>query len=71
MAPEVMMGNPYDNKADVFSLGVVCCEIITRLDGLKFKRSIPEGFAFHVEEIRDAAPDDTPEGNLRHSTRVL
>ena len=62
MAPEVMMGQPYDNKADVFSLGIVCCEIITRLDGLKFKRSIPAGFSFDIDEIKDAAPTDTPAG---------
>jgi len=69
MAPEVMTGLPYDSKADVFSLGVVCCEIVTRLDGMKFKRSIPSGFAFDLDEIRDAAPPDTPPGT--HSTKIF
>jgi len=31
MAPEVMMGHPYDFKADVFSFGMVLVEILTRV----------------------------------------
>lgn len=31
MAPEVLNGKPYNEKADVFSYGIVLCEIITRL----------------------------------------
>lgn len=63
MAPEVMMGHTYDQRADVFSLGVVCCEVLTRLDGLKFKRSIPAGFTFDLVDIALAVPSDTPDGN--------
>ena len=32
MAPEVFSGKSYDEKADVFSYGIVVCEIISRLD---------------------------------------
>ena len=32
MAPEVLSGKHYDEKADVFSYGIVACEIISRLD---------------------------------------
>ena len=32
MAPEVLNGRRYDNKADVFSYGIVLCEIISRKD---------------------------------------
>ena len=32
MAPEVLSGKPYDEKADVFSYGIVVCEVISRLD---------------------------------------
>ena len=32
MAPEVLNGKRYDNKADVFSYGIVLCEIISRKD---------------------------------------
>ncbi|KAE9007656.1 hypothetical protein PR002_g16128 [Phytophthora rubi] len=31
MAPEVMVGNPYDEKADMFSLGVVLSELSTHM----------------------------------------
>ena len=30
MAPEVLKHKPYDEKADVFSYGIVLCEIISR-----------------------------------------
>lgn len=30
MAPEVLSSKPYDEKADVFSYGIVMCEIISR-----------------------------------------
>ena len=32
MAPKVLSGKAYDEKADVFSYGIVVCEIISRLD---------------------------------------
>ena len=32
MAPEVLSGKSYDEKADVFSYGIVVCEVISRLD---------------------------------------
>ena len=32
MALEVLSGKSYDEKADVFSYGIVVCEIISRLD---------------------------------------
>ena len=32
MAPEVLSGKPYDEKADVFSYGIVVCEVISCLD---------------------------------------
>ena len=32
MAPEVLSGKAYDEKADVFSYGIVVCEVISRLD---------------------------------------
>ena len=31
MAPEVLNGKPYDESADVFSYGIVLCEVISRL----------------------------------------
>ena len=32
MAPEVLNGRVYDEKADVFSYGIVLCEVISRKD---------------------------------------
>ncbi len=32
MAPEVLHGRAYNEKADVFSYGIILCEIISRLD---------------------------------------
>ena len=29
-APELLSGRPYDEKADVFSFGIVLCEIMSR-----------------------------------------
>ncbi|KPJ07789.1 LIM domain kinase 1 [Papilio machaon] len=31
MAPEMMNGNVYDEKVDVFSFGIILCEIIGRV----------------------------------------
>lgn len=31
MAPEMMKGNKYDEKVDIFSFGIVLCEIIGRV----------------------------------------
>ncbi|XP_013406826.1 LIM domain kinase 1 isoform X2 [Lingula anatina] len=32
MAPEMMQGKKYDEKVDLFSFGIVCCEIIGRVE---------------------------------------
>ena len=32
MAPEVLHGNQYDESADVYSFGIVLCEIVSRKD---------------------------------------
>ena len=32
MAPEVINGKHYDGKADVFSFGIILCELLSRLE---------------------------------------
>ncbi len=31
MAPEMMKGNKYDEKVDVFSFGIISCEVGTQI----------------------------------------
>jgi len=63
MAPEVIFGEEYDERADVFSFGVVLVEIITRrIPGKNnFLMRLPKKkFAIDIEEFRAAVPPDTP-----------
>jgi len=74
MAPEVVFGESYDDRADVFSFGVVLAEIITRRapgrDG--FLMRLPrKKFAADAEEVRAAAPPDTPASLLECVAQCL
>jgi len=74
MAPEVIFGESYDDRADVFSFGIVLVEIITRRvpgkDG--FLERLPrKKFAVDVEEVRAAAPSDTPASLLELVSQCL
>jgi len=59
MAPEVMCGDKYDEKADVFSFGMVLVELITRKKPPLRKPS--NGFKFEVEAFKQQSPADTPQ----------
>ena len=58
MAPEVLSGKSYDEKADVFSYGIVVCEVISRLDAdpdeipRRKVNAIMEMFGHEVEGIK-------------------
>lgn len=74
MAPEVVFGESYDDRADVFSFGVVLAEIITRRapgrDG--FLMRLPrKKFAADADEVRAAAPPDTPASLLECVAQCL
>eukprot|EP00005_Dracoamoeba_jomungandri_P000846 CAMPEP_0174250414 /NCGR_PEP_ID=MMETSP0439-20130205/593_1 /TAXON_ID=0 /ORGANISM="Stereomyxa ramosa, Strain Chinc5" /LENGTH=309 /DNA_ID=CAMNT_0015330477 /DNA_START=27 /DNA_END=956 /DNA_ORIENTATION=+ len=58
MAPEVAMGEGYDNTCDVFSFGMVAFELITR--DKPPMRKIREGYAFIGADHQDKIPAETP-----------
>eukprot|EP01103_Thecamoeba_quadrilineata_P019864 TRINITY_DN8252_c0_g1_i1.p1 TRINITY_DN8252_c0_g1~~TRINITY_DN8252_c0_g1_i1.p1 ORF type:complete len:519 (+),score=105.47 TRINITY_DN8252_c0_g1_i1:39-1595(+) len=61
MAPEVIQGLPYDEKADVFSYGIVLCEILTRMKvATHFQRLPQDAFALDEDLIKSRAPIDAP-----------
>jgi len=58
MAPEVAMGEAYDNSADVFSFGMVMYELITR--DKPPVRKLRDCYGFKPEEYKSQIPTDTP-----------
>lgn len=61
MSPEILMGVDFSLPSDIFSLGVIFCEIISRhlVDPNTFKRMLPS-FGVDVDEIREMASDGCP-----------
>mmetsp|Transcript_15325 Transcript_15325/g.59901 ORF Transcript_15325/g.59901 Transcript_15325/m.59901 type:complete len:318 (-) Transcript_15325:123-1076(-) len=54
MAPEVILQEEYDNKADVFSYGLVLAELITGLKvSTAFERGPQDLFALQTEQVTD------------------
>jgi len=61
MAPEVVLGQPYDEMADVFSFGMLMFEIISRRDvGKLIPRAVNNNFAINEAEVRSRLPKDCP-----------
>jgi LIM domain kinase 1 len=62
MSPEILMGVDFSLPSDVFSLGVIFCEILSRhlVDGNTFKREMP-GFGLDAAEVREMASKGCPE----------
>eukprot|EP00004_Rigifila_ramosa_P019750 TRINITY_DN5059_c0_g1_i4.p1 TRINITY_DN5059_c0_g1~~TRINITY_DN5059_c0_g1_i4.p1 ORF type:complete len:795 (+),score=226.03 TRINITY_DN5059_c0_g1_i4:328-2385(+) len=62
MAPEVILGMEYDQAADVFSYGIVLCEIITRKkpNDQTLNRTPQMAFGLDFDELRTLAPSDCP-----------
>jgi len=61
MAPEVILGQPYDEMADIFSFGMLMFEIVSRRDvGKLIPRNAGNGFRINDAEVRQRLPKDTP-----------
>lgn len=62
MSPEILLGVDFGLPSDVFSLGVIFCEIASRhlVDSTTFKREMPS-FGLDEDEIRDMASEGCPE----------
>ena len=61
MSPEILLGNEFDLPTDIFSLGVILCEIAARklASDHTFKRS-PPSFGIDVDEVRRLASPGCP-----------
>lgn len=68
MAPEVIWGDPYDERADVFSFGVVMVELFTgRRPGVDgFMERLPRNkFQLDLEQVTQAVAEHMPEAPER------
>lgn len=61
MSPEILLGEEFDLPTDIFSLGIIFCEIAARRlsDDHHFKRTGPT-FGIDAEEVRRLANPDCP-----------
>jgi LIM domain kinase 1 len=61
MSPEILMGNEFDLPTDIYSLGIILCEISSRklADDRHYKRTAPL-FAIDSNEIRERASSGCP-----------
>ncbi|KAG8846390.1 hypothetical protein FRB96_002003 [Tulasnella sp. 330] len=61
MSPEILVGDEFDLPTDIFSLGVIFCEIISRklADEHIFKRTAPY-FGIDADEVRKLASPGCP-----------
>jgi len=61
MAPEIVRGQNYDERSDIFSYGMLMFEIISRKDvGKLIPRTIKTNFGVDEAEIRPKLPPDCP-----------
>lgn len=66
MSPEILLGLDFSLPSDVFSLGVIFCEIAARhlVDANVFARQMPD-FSIDEREIRDMASPGCPDDFLQ------
>jgi hypothetical protein len=58
-APELLLGKPYDAKADVFAYGIFLCELITR-GSINLERTKQTAFGLDVKALEKHIPADCP-----------
>merc|ERR1712137_198201 len=58
MAPEIMLGEKYDERADIFSLGMIFCELLRRDDPPP--RVVGAAESYDVEKFKKTLPEDCP-----------
>ncbi|KAB7498124.1 Dual specificity testis-specific protein kinase 2 [Armadillidium nasatum] len=64
MAPEVIRGDWYDHRVDIFSFGIVVCEIIARCDADPDILPRTHNFGVHYLAFSRMCPNDCPPGLL-------
>ncbi|KAI9143667.1 kinase-like domain-containing protein [Paraphysoderma sedebokerense] len=62
MAPEIILCIPFDHRIDIFSYGIILCELITRrlANGITTIKRVVPGFGIDSLELKNLAPKDTP-----------
>lgn len=66
MSPEILLGNEFDIQTDIFSLGIILCEIAARTlaDDYHFSRTAPT-FGIDPEEVRNRASPGCPDAFIK------
>ncbi|XP_039630768.1 PKc_LIMK_like_unk domain-containing protein [Polypterus senegalus] len=64
MAPEMLRGEPYDRKVDVFSFGIVLCEILARVPADPEVLPRTQDYGLDVASFQEMV-SECPEGVLR------
>lgn len=62
MAPEVMLGLEYGPSADIFSFGLILCELMTRCKISTFARAPQTGYVLPMAMVKSRVPTDPPPG---------
>ncbi|XP_018429795.1 PREDICTED: dual specificity testis-specific protein kinase 1-like [Nanorana parkeri] len=65
MAPEVLRGDLYNEKADVFAFGIILCEIIARIPADPDYLPRTEDFGLDIKSFRDMVQPDCPPAFLQ------